>query len=278
MIIAILLYFLLEIITFNICAKQNNYSALISYLNIYDHGFKYNGSMDDFEMEYLSVVSTKRIYIDLLFTLVPFINIIYNSLKNNYLKNRIFYNLSSEDRLEMLSEEEKSKYFSLENDFQKIVYAEFLNKKYIDAEFVGFNGMFPVFENNKLCVLRYDRLTPLGYTIDDVKKISDFLESNFIIGKVEGVNVAIISKMNLNINSILRENDSLDNAKTFEQMDPEVITGERFIIYPFDDISDKEEELNNLIRKLYDERPSNISYSRSNELPLVRERVLDKKI
>ena len=272
----IIIFILVEAITCKICAIKNSRLDIDSYLNIYDEGFKYKGNLEDFAKEFENTIKTRELIVEFFFNLIPILNLFFNKFKNEIVKDDLFLTLQNKNMLLPLSMEEKKTYASLKNTYEKVTYASFINYIGDDAKLVGFDGLMPVISDCTLIMLRYDRLNPIGYTLNDIMTISSFLGFHYTLGKVDGINTAILSKNKLNGNRILKENDSLDNIKDFDKMDPNSITNEKFIVYPYDDISDKEQELDALIRRLYEERHTTYNTNSSLDKPLIRQRSIGK--
>ena len=103
--------------------------------------------------------------------------------------------------------------------------------------------------------LYYEKLPALAYTLDEVKKLSESIESNYKIGRMNEINTAIIGlPKDCNFTTVLlRKNNTLEKHK-YEPLNEEDMKNEKFVIYPFGIDFNENEKLKACYEEIVKER------------------------
>lgn len=186
----------------------------------------------------------------LFFLVFPGVNLINATIRGIQLKRSVMNDPQIKEALIPMTQEEKDFYSRLEGRVQKVMCATFSATKEEEEEFLGFVGKHPIIVDHGLMSIYNEKLLPLAYTLDEVKRLNEATTYSYRIGKVDGRNVAIIGIPNSN-KAICR----LESAKedkgvkhTYEPMSEEEAQNNTFIVYSFS--SDNEEEVQKVIEEI----------------------------
>ena len=189
--------------------------------------------------------------------LFPGVNLINATIKGVQLKRSVMNNPQFQEVLIPMTQEEKDFYSRLEGRFQKVMCATFSITKKEEEELMGFDGKHPIIVDHGLMSIYNEKLLPLAYTLDEVKRLNEATTYSYRIGKVDGRNVAIIGIPNSNKAVCRLEFVKEDGGvkHTYESISEEEAQNSTFIVYPFS--SDDEEEVQKVIEEIRASRIQN---------------------
>lgn len=218
--------------------KADTYKKI--YKNIGDAGYKID--VDKIEQIQQEEQKQNKLLqaIETFLFLIPGVNIVSSLAKRIYDTKKTGKLFEKYEVLIPMSEIEYNNYQKLPNILSKVsyvVYSDELNKQYeADLKRVKiYLGDKDVVLEDSIAQLYYDRLPALSYTLDEVKKLSDSIELYYKLGKMDGINTAIIGLPNEECNittTIVKKDDSLEKHD-YEIIKEEYMQNERFVIYPF---------------------------------------------
>lgn len=197
---------------------------------------------------------------------VPVVNIIYVQLIRRKVKKDIMSFTELDDFLMPMTDNEKIEYSKLKSNSDRLTFSFFIiNHDFGNSEFVGFSDGDLKIHDRNIVLTSDQRLDPLGYSLDEVKRLNNVTNNNYILGELNGVNTAIIGIKDLNLignkiklisNYRLTEND-------YVRMTDEVAKDKKFVVYSnMDECSDKiSKEIDNILvqRNLPDCQSSSIN-------------------
>lgn len=105
--------------------------------------------------------------------LVPGVNLINASIKSAKVKKMVMNDQEIKENIVPMTEEEKEQYAKMEGKIQKLMFTAFIESKETDEEFLGFNGKRPIVIDQGLTFLDYEKLMPLNYTLNEVKRLNE---------------------------------------------------------------------------------------------------------
>jgi hypothetical protein len=219
-------------------------------------------------------------YVSTILSLIPFVNLIYMFIICYKEYKEILDDPDIKRTIIPMTEEEKKGYEYLGGIFEKIEYIDNLNERP--------KPMFSWFTEKGVAVIGYettndlyiydDELKPLGYSLEEVKKINSVTNNSYIIGRIEGKNVAIVGVPHHEfvINRIFFTREEYRIPYIFESINEE--DTKNYTIYPFpstnmDDIKpiiSEIEQLRNSRNLNYFEH----NYPRDNDQKLSKEKRL----
>lgn len=179
---------------------------------------------------------------------IPGINII-----TSIIRGRLFF----KDIKGVLEDEETKELLIPMDEYEKTLYGHLgikkLKNKYMLANIkvsskednkkvVGFVGDTPIvitieekpkIENN-VCNLVHLSLPYMSYTFDEVKKLADSINGNYIVGNTEGRSIAIIGDMEpFLFNKVKISSNGIKNEYDFERYDEEEASKKRYVVFPY---------------------------------------------
>ena len=193
----------------------------------------------------------------LFFLVFPGVNLINATIRGIQLKRSVMNDPQIQEALIPMTQEEKDFYSRLEGRFQKVMCATFSIAKKEEEEFMGFVGKHPIIVDHGLMSIYNEKLLPLAYTLDEVKRLNEATTYSYRIGKVDGRNVAIIGIPNSNKAVCRLEFVKEDGGvkHTYESISEEEAQNSTFIVYPFS--SDDEEKVQKVIEEIRASRIQN---------------------
>lgn len=202
-------------------------------------------------------ITTLQKWKSLLLFLFPGVNLVNATIKGIRLKRSIMKDPQIQEALIPMTPEEKELYSKMKGRFQKAMCATFSITKENEEEFMGFVGKHPIVVDHGLMSIYYERLLPLAYTLNEVKRLNEATTYSYRIGKVDGRNVAIIGIPNSNKAVCRLEFVKEDGGvkHTYESISEEEAQNSTFIVYPFS--SDDEEEVQKVIEEIRASRIQN---------------------
>lgn len=223
---------IVELVTVLISILLKFYGVINSVLNIYDKGYKLSSDIDRI-LDECDAKNVRGLIEDVLL-FVPGVNLVSACVANLIYKNNVFDNAKKENILIEMNDLEKRQYENLNNKFQKFVFVTLMSNSNGNTIIQIINNIPTVVELGLLS-LDYDRLLPLSYTLEEVKKLNSITKLNYKLGIVDGINIAIIGLPNLDmvINRVQFKSEDYDNKYVFKEMTDD--ENKRFVIYPYCD-------------------------------------------
>ena len=190
---------------------------------------------------------------------IPGINII-SSVINRLIDTKKFgEELINNKALSSMTDLEMKAYQKLNTTNKKITFVlccDEINKEY-DKIMTYFEDSNILLQKN-IAQLYYEKLPQIAYTLDEVKMLSKTIQSDYKIGKIDGVNSAIIGlPQNSTIEEVILKKEKSLNRYQFEKMDEEETRNGKFIVYPFDFDFEGNEELKKCYKEIIDIRDNN---------------------
>lgn len=184
----------------------------------------------------------------------PGVNLVNATIKGIRLKHSIMKDPQIQEALIPMTTEEKELYSKMKGRLQKTMCATFSITKEEEEEFMGFVGKHPIIVDHGLMSIYYERLLPLAYTLDEVKRLNEATTYSYRIGKVDGRNVAIIGIPNSNKSVCRVEFKKEDRGIThvYQPMSEQEAENKTFVVYPFS--NDHEEEVETVIKEIKEAR------------------------
>ena len=103
-----------------------------------------------------------------------------------------------------------------------------------------------------LVSLCYEKLMPLDYTLDEVKRLNEATTYSYRIGKMDGRNIAIIGIPNPNgtIKKIRSKEDNYNTIHMYENMTEEEAKNKTFTVYPFTIYEETQSEVEKVVQEI----------------------------
>lgn len=211
--------------------------------------------------------------------LAPGVNLLFAGYRYLSFKHAFEKNEEIKGCLTPMTEEEKEYYSKLNNNIQRIEYFAMQTVNEEDTQFFGFAGNRPIVVDHGLHTLYSDELEPIGYTLEDVKKLNDVYGYSYRIGTIDGKNVAVIGIPNPDsqFKRVQFKADKGIGHHDYIKMTEEEAQDKTFAVYDFYD--DKKEEINNVIEEIKKSRIEEFDriYATQEELPTItNEKTEDK--
>lgn len=238
--LAILIY----VSTFLGCGGIALICFITAFFEVYNKGYKYDEKVNseaekmDAKKEKKDEVLTKNFkdYISNILTLIPGVNLIYMTILCYKINKTILDDSNIKRIIIPMTEEEKIEYNKIRGIFEKLEYIEYLSKEIPKEKFSWSTkeGTAVIgYETTTDLYIYDDELKPLGYTLEEVKKINSVTNKSYIIGRIEDKNVAIIGVPHheLVINRIFFTREEYRIPYIFESINEE--DTKNYTIYPF---------------------------------------------
>ena len=262
----IILVILIEIITMTLTGIIISNGIIDAILEIYNNGYKFkfkalenhfdsNGDSkqlrDGIEKNKQSNIINILNNISLF---IPGVNLINALVRNAKLKKEVMDIPEVKENMALMTDSEKKMYSMLTRKIEKFKYAYFLsNKKYEEEVLLSIgDGVFLTFDYG--CIkLRYDKLLPLSYNLDEVKRLNEVTNLYYKVGKLGGRNVAIIGLPipDFEFKRVMVADDN-NSVFDFQELTNEEASKSRFIVYSY--TIDKMDELNKKIEEIKQNR------------------------
>ena len=262
----IILVILIEIITMTLTGIIISNGIIDAILEIYNNGYKFkfkalenhfdsNGDSkqlrDGIEKNKQSNIINILNNISLF---IPGVNLINALVRNAKLKKEVMDIPEVKETMTLMTDSEKKMYSMLTKKFEKLNYACFLSEKKHEEEVLLSieDGVFLTFDYGRI-KLKYDKLLPLSYSLDEVKKLNEVTNLYYKVGKLNERNVAIIGLPIPNFEfkrvMVADENNSVFD---FQELTSEEASKSRFIVYPY--TVDKIDEIEKVIEEIKQNR------------------------
>lgn len=205
-----------------------------SVLEIPNNGYKLDKDLLDEKKakEKTQKPNSTKMVLTTMLLLAPGINLIYTSIKGVKLKKGIMKDPEIKKYLIPMPEIEKEKYAQLKSKFWKLKWATFVDYK--------------------LTSLCYEKLMPLDYTLDEVKRLNEATTYSYRIGKMDGRNIAIIGIPNPNgtIKRIRSKEDNYNTIHMYENITEEETKNKTFTVYPFTMYEETQSEVEKVVQEI----------------------------
>ncbi len=227
-----------------------------SILEISKNGYKIDKSvLDEFKNQQKKQKSNlaKR-FINTVLLLLPGINLIDANVKGNKIKKSVMDDPEIKKAIVPMTEKEKEQYAKMKSKLEKLEFTAITTIKEDEEEFFGFVGKRPIVVDYGLTSLPYEKLMPLNYTLDEVKRLNEATTHSYRIGKVDGKNVAIIGIPNPNspVSRIQLKSENYKITHTYEKMTEEEAQDKTFTVYPF--MSEEDEKVQEIVDEIKQSR------------------------
>ena len=209
-----------------------------SVLEVPNNGYKLDKSLleEKKAKEKTSKTNVMKLALTTMLLLTPGVNLIYTSIKGTKLKKGIMKDPEIKKCLIPMPEPEKEKYAHLTSKFLKLKWA--------------------TFTDYKLTSLCYEKLMPLNYTLDEVKRLNEATTYSYRIGISNGKNIAIIGIPNPNgvIKRIRSKEDNYNTIHMYENITEQEAKKLTFTVYPFTMYKETQSEVEKVIQKIKQDR------------------------
>ena len=226
-------FIFLQLVTIIICII-NSYNCVNNLLlKIAKKGYKFQTKNLNYFLSKNKFQNKLPMLLSYILMLIPGVNIIYINIKNNILINDLISDLYEQKILVGMTPTEKEQFRKLISKKDKINFIiDMVLKESIQPINLNENNIDP---DNVILCLKNEHLTPLAYTLDEVKKLSTAANHSYIIGKIDNINTAIIG-IPANLDRVKEVRFLSENFNTNHQFEkiPETETkGKTFLVYPF---------------------------------------------
>ncbi len=200
--------------------------------------------------------------------LIPGINLITASVINKKFKKGLEESEDFQKCLVPMSEYEKAGYKDCVTKEEKMRFFLMTAQLEEDQELLGFEGGQAFVHDSNLTVIREEPLIHMAYTFDDVKRLNAATGNTYRIGKVNGINTAIIGILGDDYQ--IKKIALGENQKHYEfvPMTEEEAKNQKFVVYPV--TKEDEEATREVIRDILrdreaKEKETRMSHIRSSE-------------
>lgn len=241
---------------------------LDTYKNIYkqigDAGYKVDFDKLIVILENQKNSNIKKIIDSILFV-IPGINLINSSVCRLIETKKFNKNLEKYDVLVPMTNYEKYVYNNLESTSKKISFVltcntiekEFGEIKVLSAEEVKvyLDDCNSILKNNGIAQLYYEKLPQIAYTLNEVKKLSNSINSHYKLGTIDGIKTAIIGvPEDCNIDFVIIRRDKCLEKNEYKTIEDEEVKDAKFIVYPFGIDFEESNELKQCYQDIINER------------------------
>lgn len=167
---------------------------------------------------------------------VPGINLLIAGIDSVKVKKMMITDPQVKESFVPMTEKEKEQYAKIKGKLQKMLFTDaVMTKKNEEDDDIEFFGNRPVVITHGVEFVNYEALMPLGYTLDEVRRLNEATTYSYRIGKSDGKNVAIIGipDSNGHISRIRLKSENYKITHTYEEMTEEEAQDKTFTVYPF---------------------------------------------
>ena len=212
-----------------------------SILEISNHGYKIDRrALDEYQKRHAEEKSEKtngfKKALGLALLFVPGVNLLRAGIVSIKVKKAIMDVPQIKEFLVPMTDSEKEQCAKTEGKIQKLIFLVVTgSKENEEEEFLGFFGKTPIVIDRGLTSLDYEKLMPLAYTLDEVKKLNEATTYSYRIGKIDGRNVAIIGIPNPEspVSRIEFKSEDYKITHAYDEMTEEEAQDKTFIVYPY---------------------------------------------
>ena len=228
-----------ELATVMVSARIITVGLYNQFIKILQNGYKLNekewnesnlNELIEKQEKVLKASKKKNIFariMGIIILLLPGINIIDATIKKNKLSKALFETLKNNNIVVPLEEGE---------------------------EFIGLIGSKQLVIDHKLAILDNDSILPLGYTLDEVKKLNEVTNATYRLGTVEEKNVAVIGVPKERDNFARVKYGFEDYKKDFKTMSDEEAKNKTFMVYQLETNRTNEKILEKAIEEIKESR------------------------
>lgn len=261
------IYILVENITacISFSLRKNVVNKYIEKIG--DKGYKV-----DFD-KFVEVTENKKIGDQNLKTIISFaipgINIINCMIKNHKEIKKINKELEENNAFIPMNEFEKEQYNKLPDKNSKVQFVmvcEKLSQEIIDAfqKTILYMADPNYLLEKNIVQLYYDKLPIISYSLEEVKQLSDSINSHYKLGKMNDINTAIIGlPEECTINSAIVKNDDKILEMDYQEVNEDEYVNKKFVIYPFNIDFNESQELKECYQKIIDKRDNKTTNGKS---------------
>lgn len=226
-------------------------------IKLCEHGFKvnqeaFNKYQKQKEMKQSAQKKKINAILGTIILLLPGVNLVRAAIMSHKMLKDTLKNAEAQKFLIPMTEKEKEQFTKLETTMEKLAFASVATVGNEDEEYFGLIGKKPIVVDHGLTSIYHEQLLPLAYTLDEVKELNSVTGFSYRLGKVDGINTAIVGIPNPN-SLVKRLNFKAEDYKqtyTFEEMTEEEAQDKTFVVYPLT----KEEEVLACVEKIRENR------------------------
>lgn len=234
----IIIFFLIGFISGKISLnimRSNTYKLLFQF---FDKGKKIDSKViTKFEKIFNEKEKTSKVKkIGTVLMFLPIINIIYATFEGIMIRRDLRKYLERNNGLIDMTEEEKNNYKSLKDVESKLSYIVLITHSYTQKPVIKVKNRV-ILNENQILRLKCERLTPLAYTLDDVKILNSCTTGEYITGHVRDCNIALVGcETGLDFTSITF-NTPIDKNKIYlyKRFTEEEAKDKTFVVYPYNE-------------------------------------------
>ena len=272
---AVLLFVLLEVGTIVGTFMITVNGSLDIMVDIFKKGYKFDAEVlnqvkEQNEVEEAKEKDSSKKIIGKILLFVPVVNMIRGQIGVHKLKSEIMDELKRRGALVPMTEEEKEQFASIKGKKGQLAYIVALGNKKEEEKVIGLLEDGTVLLADIGLLPLYESLTPLAYSLDDVKKLNAVSGGSFAIGNVDGRNVAIVG-IDPDAGEIKRlsfEYENGDKKHDFVRMSEEEAEGKRFLVYPYSRDEKTQEKLDKVVEEIRTSRTDGALSYKKNEIRL----------
>lgn len=233
----LILFFLIGYISGVISLKIIKYNSYSIVFQFFDKGKKVDTKiLSEVEKILSEKEKTSKIKkIGTFILVLPIINIMYAYLEGFMIRRDIRKYLERNNGLYDMTEEEIKEYKSLKDVDSKLSYVTLISHRKKASKLNISKGRL-IINDKQLLRLKCERLTPLAYTLNDVKTLNDCTTGEYIVGKVRDCNVAVVGcKETTDYNSMVFSSLDKNHIYEYKTFTEEEAQDKTFIVYPYDE-------------------------------------------
>ena len=229
-------------ITFSSSCFIKIYCVIDAILEILNNGYKIDAGTLDKYLDQIELKEKQRNNLEKMLDFIPGVNLIFAKIKYDKLKKGIMNDPIIKESLIPMTDKEKEIYSTLKGRDEKTIFMDFLFKNNDNVEFFNYIEGNVLILDNEAVWLAHERLLLLSYTKDEVEKLNNITNNEYILGKMDGISVAIIGIPSIECNSILNNGSDIRvrlamenylSVHTFKKMSDEEAKDKHFVVYPF---------------------------------------------
>lgn len=191
---------------------------------------------------------------------IPGVNVIYSSIEAINLKKDFKRKILDNDVYIKISDHKIELLNSIDSTITKAAYIGNLIE---DKEVVAVNNsrVFTVDTDN--LKLKYDKLEPIEYSLNDVKELNNITGYTYRVGTMDNDNVAIIGipSSSTKVEKVNFRDETFMQYHMFEEMDLDDAKYKKFTVYPYTWEERFENDIHKSIEKMKKVRNNNIEDS-----------------
>ncbi len=231
----------------------------------------YNSKVDN---EYNNM-SKKESVIGGILSVIPGVNMIRCAYRIHRDKKNLYKEIEEKNALIPMTESEKEIFKSLGTKMEKMTYVSSLSIMLDGEKYIGNISGIPLIYDTKSLDFDQDTLTPLSYTLNDVKRLNNATNGLYVTGKMNDVNVAVIGVKIPDGKTDIKRLDI--KGKKYNYTPFVASDDDKFIVYPYSD--DARVSANKVVDEIIEERKNNktSNFETTNTIKYERPKVLTLK-